>query len=539
MRTLEESLTQFAQGALDEDDLVTQLATALQNRPAEDLVAAIDSVATEQLPTETRDRLLARLNAQPAQVAHPGMIIRDRFVLEKEIGRGGMGVVYEARDLRREEADDRFNKVAIKVMNKELQHHPHALVTLQREARRAQQLAHPNIATVFDFDRADDFAYLCMELLVGQPLNAVLRDGEERSMSFSLSIIYQLCDGLAYAHKRGVVHADLKPGNIFLTRANVVKILDFGLARTVRNTDDSTAPKSEFDAGRWQAMTPAYASPEMFEQEQPDPRDDIYALACVSYELLAADHPFQRLAAPKAQKAGMVAEPIRGLTRRQNKALQDALAFDRTARTPTVEAFREGLIDESKTGPTLTVTVLAIAAIAAVLGLSGLFVNTNRWFETPTEATPSGGTRTEAQEPTASTDSETVDAEPTDTAPDPEQDIAEVEIDPRPVVTLDQATQQRLERILEMADLHFAMGRIVSPQGSNAVEAYLAVVATDPSNEQATRGLNRVMDSVTAQAQGMVQAGDHGAAIELVETARQHMPDNPKLRALDRELRNL
>jgi serine/threonine protein kinase len=105
-----------------------------------------------------------------------GSVINDRFVIEGILGRGGMGVVYRARDLRKEETGDRDPFVALKVLSDEFRRDPRMVIALQRESRKAQTLAHPNIATVYDFDRDGDIVYLTMEELDGQPLNDVIRE---------------------------------------------------------------------------------------------------------------------------------------------------------------------------------------------------------------------------------------------------------------------------------------------------------------------------------------------------------------------------
>ena len=545
MHSVDEALTQFCAGALDEDELRTVVLTAVRNGPR----AEVESIIHQAAHTSTLQDVCARLlkeivqtspqseAAPPPPLTHEGKVVRNRFILEKEIGRGGMGVVYQARDLRRVEAEDRHSKVAIKVMNQTLQHHPDALITLQREARRAQQLAHPNIATVFDFDREDDIAYLCMELLDGEPLNTVLKEETERSLETSLSIIRGICDGLAYAHKSGIVHADLKPGNIFLTRNNVVKILDFGLARTVRAPDDSSGVETSFDAGRWHAMTPAYASPEMFDRREPHPSDDIYGLACVSYELLCGRHPYSRLTAPRAMEEGLTVKPIPGLTRRQNKALKDALAFNREERTPTVKEFLDGLMEPQRQSSTAVIVGVGVTAVFSVLGIAWLYVNSFAPPNLPTNTsvTESHSTSIEAMPQNTSERLSTSPTVPSNQASEPGLN----EQQPAPAQTsdemLDAETRERITRILEIADLHFAMRRFVTPSGSNAVEAYLAVTTLDPTNARAAGGIDRVTDAIIEEARGLAQT-DRPGAVELLERALTHLPNMPALRAAHQEL---
>ncbi|MGH8282532.1 MAG: protein kinase domain-containing protein, partial [Gammaproteobacteria bacterium] len=156
-------------------------------------------------------------------------------------------------------------------------------------------------------------------------------------------LIKQLCDGLAYAHSKSLVHSDFKPGNAFITSEGTVKLLDFGIARASKTRRDATGVTTIFDPSELGALTPAYASLEMFDGDDPDPRDDIYALACVSYELLTGKHPFNKLSAPKVLEKGLRPAPIAKLSKRQNRALLNALAITREDRMPTVEQFWDGL----------------------------------------------------------------------------------------------------------------------------------------------------------------------------------------------------
>lgn len=293
-----------------------------------------------------------------------GGIIRQRFVITQEIGRGGMGYVFKAVDLLKEEAHDRNPFVAIKVLNEKYRAHPESLKILQREACKAQKLAHPNVITVFDFDRDEDNVYIVMELLDGESLDRVIASRAETGMSTTeaLPIISGICNAIAYAHDQGIVHADFKPSNVFLTVDGVVKVFDFGIARAAKTGQVTTL----FDPGSLFALTPAYASCEVTEGAPPEARDDIYAIACVTYELLAGRHPFELLSALQAKKANMTAQRIPGLTPRQWNTLRDGLAFSRASRPNTALEFYDGLLPRSRTNTIrLAATAAGIAAVTA------------------------------------------------------------------------------------------------------------------------------------------------------------------------------
>lgn len=273
-----------------------------------------------------------------------GDTLNGRFVLEECLGVGGMGTVYKALDLRKLEASDRKPHIAIKVLNVQFRGQPTSLIALQREARKAQTLAHRNIVTVYDFDRDGPLVYLTMEYLSGRPLSKVLRAPDFKGMPLdaALPIIAGMGQALAYAHERGFVHCDFKPANVFLTDRGEVKVIDFGIARAFQRRDEDP-DVTVFDPASLGGITPAYASPEMFEHLEPDPRDDVYALACVTYELLTGHHPFNRLSATQARHDHLRPERHPGLDRTQWRTLSAALSFDRAARTPSVNQFLEGM----------------------------------------------------------------------------------------------------------------------------------------------------------------------------------------------------
>ncbi len=277
--------------------------------------------------------------AEPEASIGVGTTLRERFELVEVLGRGGMGVVYKAVDQREVENKGREIHVAIKVLNEEFKRHPESARALQRESKKSMRLAHPNIVLVRDFDRDRGNVFMVMELLYGTPLDQLVMRQYPKGMPVErvIEIVNGLGAALSYAHQQGIVHADFKPSNAFLTEQNTVKVLDFGVARVALALDrnDSTI----FDAGKLNAVSPAYASVELLIGEAPDPRDDIYALACVTYFLLTARHPFNGVDAVKARDSELQPKPIPGLGERQWRALRSALVFDRWDRTPSVREF--------------------------------------------------------------------------------------------------------------------------------------------------------------------------------------------------------
>jgi serine/threonine protein kinase len=299
-----------------------------------------------------------------------GSIIKERFVLEDELGRGGMGIVFKARDLRMEEAQDRHPFVAVKILNDEFKRHPESLKALQREFRKAQSLAHPNVVTVGDFDRDGGNVYMTMELLEGEPLDQAIKqtNGAGLEKRHALRITRDICRAMAYAHERGIVHSDFKPANAFLTRDGVVKVFDFGIARAARTGDRATGTVTLFDAGTLGALTPAYASCEMIEGLEPDVRDDVYAIACVAYELLTGKHPFDRKSAEQARASGMTPARPPGLSRGQWAALRRGLAFRRENRSASALELLNGLLPP-KRSPSVYIGAAAVVVAGVVIAI--------------------------------------------------------------------------------------------------------------------------------------------------------------------------
>jgi serine/threonine protein kinase len=304
----------------------------------------------------------------------PGAVLKERFVLDDVLGVGGMGTVYRGRDLRKVEVEDKNPYVALKVLNEDFKQHPDSFIALAREASRQQKLAHPNIATVYDFDRAGDTVFMSMELLVGTPLNVFIKETVKARGGLPFSEAFPIISGLGaaltYAHERKIVHSDFKPGNCFLLESGQVKVLDFGIARAVKNPGQGEGDKTLFDPSKLGALTPAYASSEMLDGQDPDTRDDIYALACVAYELFTGRHPFNKTPANRARDSKLVPVPVKGLSRRQNRALARGLAFERVNRSQNVEEFLEQLSGKIHPLRNPWVVGAGVTAIILLIGVS-------------------------------------------------------------------------------------------------------------------------------------------------------------------------
>jgi TolB-like protein/Tfp pilus assembly protein PilF/tRNA A-37 threonylcarbamoyl transferase component Bud32 len=204
------------------------------------------------------------------------------------VGAGGMGEVYRARDERLE------REVALKVLPVETLADATARARLLREARLASQLNHPNVCTIHEVGETDGRAYIAMELVEGQPLASLIAEGGLPSEQV-LTIGRQLADALAHAHERGVVHRDLKSGNVIVTPEGRVKVLDFGLAKRLASEDlaaATTLTQASLTEEGAVIGTLAYIAPEQLRGEGADARSDVWALGVVLYEMAAGRRPF-------------------------------------------------------------------------------------------------------------------------------------------------------------------------------------------------------------------------------------------------------
>jgi TolB-like protein/tetratricopeptide (TPR) repeat protein len=213
-----------------------------------------------------------------------GRELPDRYQLLRELGRGGMGVVYEAID----RTDNR--RVAVKTLTRQLGLDPIANLRFNREARTASSLSHPNICQVFAIGARGDRSYIVMELIDGQTVRARLKRGG-CDARFVLDLGRQIARGLQAAHSKFIIHRDIKPANIMITLSGVVKILDFGLAKHFVGVETPTATSV---TGRGQMVgTVDYMSPEQLLGRRLDQRTDLFSLGVLLYEVLTGSRPFK------------------------------------------------------------------------------------------------------------------------------------------------------------------------------------------------------------------------------------------------------
>lgn len=293
--------------------------------------------------------------ARPASAEHAEItapeplpaLLNDRYRLERLLGMGGMSAVYCAHDTVRARFGDPTPYVAIKVMNDNYAQYPDANALLFSEFALTQQLHHPNVIRLYSFDVEcqSQRAFISMEWLQGTPLDQLINDHPKGLTWDALQpIALSALEAVAYVHRRELVHGDLKPSNLILG-AEGLRLFDFGLSESI-NPQLSGLPRLQRE--RIAAWTPGYAALELHEGGPPSYAADVYALACVLYELATGQHPYQRCNARQAQAQRLdraLPYPL-NLPKQSWRALQQALRINPVAGRITAEellvAFQNG-----------------------------------------------------------------------------------------------------------------------------------------------------------------------------------------------------
>jgi eukaryotic-like serine/threonine-protein kinase len=285
-------------------------------------------------------------NLYQSPLAPPIEMVTGEYVIVREIGRGGMGAVYEARQ------ESTGRSVALKVMLHRSDSDPIHARLFRREVQLLARLKHPYIATLYDAGQTPSGQdYFAMELISGRPLRELCRPcGSTRPSADVLSLFKKICEGLAYAHQRGVIHRDLKPSNILIDETGNPKILDFGLARL--HDPDGELLTNVTETGRL-VGTLAYMSPEQArgEAEAVDVRSDVYTLGLILYELLTGARPYDVKTAAWAEAVRTIGDrPVvppsashPGLRGDLETIILKALAKEPSERYPSASALAEDI----------------------------------------------------------------------------------------------------------------------------------------------------------------------------------------------------
>jgi len=265
---------------------------------------------SELSPTSTRSEAFTQTLQLALQDLTIGSTFAGRYLVIEELGKGGMGKVYKAIDKKVDE------KVAVKLLNLEVAANEEVLERFRNELKLARRISHRNVCRMYDLSEAEGIPYLTMEYVSGEDLKTLMRRIGPFTVGKTMHVARQICKGLAEAHRLGVVHRDLKPQNIMIDREGNVRIMDFGIARSIEGKGITTAGVV--------LGTPEYMSPEQVDAKDLDLRSDIYSLGIILYEMLTGQVPFTGdtpLSVAVKQKTASPPDP-----RKSNDLISEALA---------------------------------------------------------------------------------------------------------------------------------------------------------------------------------------------------------------------
>jgi len=442
------------------------------------------------------------------------------YTIQRRIGRGGMASVYLAVQQSLE------RPVALKVLDRSVADTPEFTERFLSEGRVIAQLQHRNIITIHDIGCAQGLHYISMEHVDGGDLKRRIAEGIDPDTALSLMETIGAC--LDFAHRAGVVHRDVTPANILFRRDGTPVLTDFGIAK-------ATHSKSELTRTGTVLGTPAYLSPERAQGKAVDGRADIYSLGVILYEMLVGTKPydgdsdietiFKHLQEPIPKLPRHLArfQPLldRMIAKRPEGRFRDAATLVREVRRLRAGGRMPGPRTRRWLGAALATVCLGVAGSLLALGpppwLAALSPVGSSKAPSPAQpaAAPTGdpGTPPPAGEPHAG-----------GASPGPPLPAAEAPGD------------TDVERLLAQADRALAERRLSRPAGDNALFYYRAVLAVDPDNWRARRGVGRVAGGHARRAERAMEAGRHEEARRQLELGLQAVPDAPELRELQEEL---
>jgi len=470
-----------------------------------------------------------------------GQVFDGRYRIEHKLGEGGMGAVYKATQLSTEKT------VAIKVVSDRLTENPATVRRFQREVRLQTKLSHPNIVMVIDFSKSPTGQYyFVMEYVEGQSLrNMILNEGKMSLRNFR-TLAPQICDGLEYAHHKGIIHRDLKGDNIIIATVGhqkVVKILDFGLAKAIQY-DETTSAGSELTLQGRVLGTPAYMSPEQAkgETDKIDYRTDIYSLGVIFYQMLSGQLPFRsdtpwgfmhkhiaESPPPLITDNSYIPEKLNSIImkcleknqeNRFSSALEIKLQLEREAMEARNGATMEAsasYYDKLKSAETIggvpKVAFLSIAAVVLIVlgvvwGLSGKKAGQHA---TQVAATHKGS--------------------PSAKVKTPRPEVAPIKPKPDQLPKAADERDEEVDLLLSEAREDLNANRLTAPEGKNALEKYRAALVLDPGSDEARKGVENVMSRYLAMANKAIGEGNFDEAGEHIEKAESVLPGAGQVKA--------
>lgn len=425
-----------------------------------------------------------------------------KYQVLSELGEGAMGKVYKCFD------PDFQRMVAIKTVHGALLNDGSANEFRERfrnEMRAAGKLTHPNIVSVFDAGEKEGCPYFVMEFVEGQELKHMLDTQHDFSIEEAVSIIKGVLRGLSNIHDNGITHRDLKPANIFVSTSGNAKIADFGIAKL--DSSDMTQIGTVIGS-------PKYMAPEQCLGEPVDARSDLFAVGIVLYELLTGKYCFeaettsgitQKILNVEVQLASDFRADIpryldnvlvKALNKKASERFQTALDFlnalDVKAPPAKPSSSKMGLIGGG---------VLSLAVLGGVTGWM-LKSSPDPEVSAPPDATQS-----------ASPANETPVSAPPATAPK------------REIKTLSPEKSAKLAKLFKVAETYKRIGRLVTPSGSNAYDAYQIALSIDPGNQDALNGIADVRRAMIDSVQASIDAGEDEQAMLTIQAGMEVFPE--------------
>lgn len=422
-----------------------------------------------------------------------------KYQIQGILGKGAMGVVYKGFD------PNIARLVAIKTIHASLLDTDMGRELLNRfrnEAQAVGRLNHANIVAIYEFDQDHGTPYFVMEFVEGQDLKSLQKDGRKFTPEEAVNIVSAILTALAYTHQLGIVHRDIKPANVFITHNNQIKLADFGIARV----DNAELTQMGSVLG-----TPSYMSPEQCKGMKVDARSDLFSTGVVLYELLVGRKPFGGENTHAIMHSVLSAEPARpsshdkAVPKEFDDIIKKALAKKVEDRYQSAEEFRTALqkvISPQQSGGGSLNKWLVAAVLVLVLGGA---VAAGMWF------------KKQQDQRFAQPVVETLPQQPAGPAMSAE-------------------AQAKIERLLGVAEAHFKGGRLVSPQGSNAFEAFQLVLATDPQNARALQGIEDVKSRFFKRAQLLAVEGQREDVEKHLALAEKLFPTDDRVELLRNRL---
>jgi len=437
------------------------------------------------------------------------------------LGDGAMGTVYKCFD------PDFHRMVAVKTIHKGLltdNASDEFRERFRNEMRATGKLVHPNIVSVFDAGEKDNCPFYVMEFVEGHDLKHVLEAGEPISLKRALLIVKGVLRGLSSIHKHGITHRDLKPANIFVSSDGVAKIADFGIAKL----DNSDMTQIGTVIG-----SPKYMSPEQCVGEVVDPRTDLFATGIILYELLTGTYCFKGNSTPSVTQKIINVDIVppskidKSIPRYLDKVLKKALSKNANDRYQSALDFlnaldgKESKVEKNKNKYKVAAAGCALFTVGAVM----IFYLFSSYSLNPTDEVALGKAQTNVTTPAL-----LPSLSPTDKAAENKTEILQTIPNKTPtkvrIQTLSPEKAAKVAKLFKVAETYKRIGRLVSPAGSNAFDAYKIILSIDPENEKALVGLDSVKRALASQAEKFVQSGEVAQAVSVARAGEEVFPDS-------------